>query len=433
MKWIALIAALAGGPALAGAPGPVAQSEFTTFPPREVALGRLLFYDPILSGNRNITCGTCHNPRFGTSDGVSLDIGEGGIGLGPARHSDPKDVPEQRIARNAPGLWNLGAREFSHLFDDGRIEADPKRKSGIRTPLDEEMVRGFRSALAAQAMFPVIAPDEMAGHYGENDISTAVRMGRFTGKGGAWSLIAARVAAIPDYRVRFDAVLGKGKPIAFTDIANMIAAFVATEWRADDSPFDRAMRGGPKLRGPAAAGMALFYGKAGCSVCHSGPFQSDQSYHAIAMPQIGPGKVARFETGHRDVGRMRVTGRAADAYKFRTPSLRNVTLTAPYGHDGAYATLEAVVRHHLDPVVSLHAYDRAQAVFPKFKAKDWAVLDDLAEVARIAAANELAPRHLSEPEVADILAFLVSLTDTGAAKGRFGVPERVPGGLPVDR
>ncbi len=407
-------------------------AKFMQTSPEKIALGRLLFYDPILSGNSNISCSSCHQPRFGTSDGVSLSLGEGGIGLGPERRGDPGNMPEQRIGRNAPALFNLGASQFISLFDDGRVQADPLRPSGIRSPLEDSMVEGFDSVLAAQAMFPVLSQDEMAGHYSENDVSEAARRGFLAQKGGAWDIIAARVAAIPQYRKMFDQTIGAQKPIAFTDIANMIAQFVAFEWRATDSPFDRYLRDGTPLSGAANAGMELFYGKAGCSACHAGRFQSDQKFYAIAMPQIGPGKATRFETIQRDIGRMRVTGNPRDAYRFRTPSLRNLLLTGPYGHDGAYASLRAVVMHHLDPLASLYAYDRTQAILPPLKgANDWTILDSPIEMAAIAKANELAPVSLSEKEIDELLAFLAALTDKGSENGRLGIPDQVPSGLPV--
>ena len=194
------------------------------------------------------------------------------------------------------------------------------------------------------------------------------------------------------------------------------------------------MRDGTPLTAEATRGMDLFYGKAGCGSCHSGWFQSDHDFHAIAMPQIGPGKAARFEDHARDEGRMRVTGRAEDAYKFRTPSLRNVAQTGPYGHAGAYADLEAAVRHHLDPVAKLQSYDPAQAVLAVLPgAQDLRVVSDPAELARIAAANELTPTSLSDAEVQDILSFLHSLTDETWRQGRLGVPETVPSGLAVDQ
>ncbi|MEZ5911279.1 MAG: cytochrome c peroxidase [Paracoccaceae bacterium] len=403
----------------------------------EVTLGQRLFYDPILSGNRNISCATCHHPRFATSDGLSLGMGEGGIGLGPERHPDPADLPEQRIPRNAPALFNLGAEEFTVLFHDGRIEVDPARPGGLRTPLDDEMVQGFANILSAQTMFPVLSADEMAGHYEENDVSRAVRMGRITGDGGAWDVIAKRIEALPEYRTMFASAypdIAEGRPIAFTDISNAIAAFVGFEWRSDNSAFDRALRGEAPLTAEAEAGQALFYGKAGCGTCHSGRFQTDHGFHAMAAPQIGPGKAERFERHQRDIGRMRVTGRDADAYAFRTPSLRNVAATGPWGHAGAHSDLRAFVVDHLNPTAALSAY-QPQATLPDMAVTkdDFAPLADHDEQALIARAVTAPPVSLSEDEIDQIIAFLGALTDQGAIDGRLGVPETVPSGLPVDR
>ncbi len=405
---------------------------------REAELGRLLFWDPILSGNRNISCGTCHHPKFATSDGLSLGMGEGGVGLGPERAVDPQNLPEQRIPRNAPALFNLGAREFTVMFHDGRIEEDPSRPSGLRTPLEDEMVAGFDTLLSAQTMFPVLSPDEMAGHYSENEISRAVRQGLITGEGGAWDLISRRVAAIPDYRALFEAAypeIAAGRAIAFTDISNAIGAFIELEWRSDASPFDAHLRGEAPLPGPARAGMALFYGEAGCAACHSGPFQTDHGFHAMGAPQLGPGKAERFESHARDVGRMRVTNDPADAYAFRTPSLRNVARTGPWGHAGGHSDLAGFLRFHADPAAGLAAY-APDATLPAFApAKpDFAALEDPTETAAITSAAAARPRlALDDDEIAALLAFLDSLTDEAAIAGRLGIPERVPSGLPVDR
>ncbi|MFK7792967.1 MAG: cytochrome-c peroxidase [Devosiaceae bacterium] len=401
---------------------------------RRVELGQLLFYDPILSGNQEVSCATCHHPRFNTADGVSLSLGDGATGLGPDRMVDPDNVPEQRIPRNAPALFNLGEPEFTVMFHDGRLEADSTLPNGIRTPLGEAMAQGFDSVLAAQAMFPVLSADEMAGHYSENAISQAVRLGHLSLEGGAWDQIAARVAALPQYQARFEAVYGEGNQVTFAQIGNVIADFIAFEWQADNSPYDQHLAGRDALNDAQQRGMDMFYGQAGCSTCHAGTFQTDHDFHAIAMPQLGPGKAARFESHARDEGRMRVTGGLEDAYAFRTPSLRNVVHTAPYGHAGAYATLEAVVRHHLDPVASLYAYDRGQVILPPLEgAQDWRVMDDRQELDAIARANELAPVGLTDDEVADILAFLDALTDPASLSGRLGIPDRVPSGLPLDR
>ena len=434
---LALVLALIAGAARAEIPEPITDADYAPVSEAEARLGQLLFYDPILSGNRNISCATCHHPRFATSDGLSLGLGEGGIGLGPARKPDPANMPEQRIPRNAPALFNLGAHEFTVMFHDGRIEADPSRPSGLRTPLEDDMVMGFASVLSAQTMFPVLSPDEMAGHYQENDVAKAVREGVITGPGGAWDILSARVAAIPEYKALFNAAypdIAAGRPIAFTDLSNAIAAFIAFEWRADRSAFDAMLRGGPALPDKAQEGMDLFYGEAGCAACHSGKFQTDQDFHAMGEPQIGPGKAERFESHSRDLGRMRVTNRDEDAFAFRTPSLRNVTATGPWGHSGAWSDLSAFLAHHSDPSMGLHAYDRSLAVLPKIELakSDWAILDAPEEVAAIRAAA-VPGSALGSAETAAIIAFLESLRDQSAIDGRLGIPESVPSGLPIDR
>lgn len=433
------LAVLADAALAGGLPAPVTDAAYLPVDPAEARLGQLLFYDAILSGNRNISCATCHHPRFGTSDGLSLGLGEGARGLGPDRVADPENLPEQRIPRNSPALFNLGAREFTVMFHDGRIAADPSRPSGLRTPLEDEMVEGFATILSAQTMFPVLSPDEMAGHYGENDVSKAVRTGQITGPGGAWDIIARRVADIPAYAAMFAEVypeVAAGRPLDFTDISNAIAAFVELEWRSDDSPFDAHLRGEAPLAGKAAEGMDLFFGRAGCSACHSGPFQTDHGFHAMGQPQLGPGKAERFESHSRDIGRMRVTNDPADAYAFRTPSLRNVLHTGPWGHAGAFSDIRVFLRQHTDPRAGMEGYDPTQAVLPALPGTkpDWAVVEETSERMLIAAAASGAPVvALTGDEVEALVAFLDALSDPAALKGRLGVPETVPSGLPVER
>ena len=124
-------------------------------------LGRDLFYDPILSGNREVACVTCHHPDLGTGDGLALGIGDGGFGLGPKRQVDPDNVPEQRIPRNAQSLFNLGYSEFSVMFHDGRVEG--LADGSIRTPLGNREPDRLLPVLTAQAMFPVLSPDRWPG------------------------------------------------------------------------------------------------------------------------------------------------------------------------------------------------------------------------------------------------------------------------------
>ncbi|MDX8349452.1 cytochrome c peroxidase [Cognatiyoonia sp. IB215446] len=427
------MAVLGTGVVAEGLPRALTDADFRPVREVEARLGQLLFYDPILSGNREVSCGTCHHPAFGTGDGLSLGIGDGGIGLGPKRVVDSENMPEQRIPRNAPALFNLGAHEFTVLFHDGRIEVDPDRPGGLRTPLDADMVTGFASLLSAQTMFPVLSADEMAGHYSENDVSQAVRRGVITGEGGAWDIIARRVADTPTYAHDFIAVydhIDEPDQITFADISNAIAAFMEWEWRSDSAPFDAVLRGEGTLPEPAATGMELFYGSAGCAACHSGPFLTDHDFHAMGAPQIGPGKAARFESHARDEGRFRVTGDPADLYAFRTPSLRNVALTAPYGHAGAHSDLRSFIVAHLDPAVDLQAYDLTQATLPEMPVDD---ARGFADSSAIMAAIADEPVNVTDEEVTALIAFLDALTDPISVEGRLGIPDTVPSGLPVDQ
>ena len=415
-------------------PAPLSDADFAPVTLQEAQLGQLLFYDPILSGNKTVSCATCHHPDLGTSDGVSLSFGDGGIGMGKARRADPNNMPEERIPRNSPALFNLGAKEFTVLFHDGRLEADPREPTGIRTPMGADMVAGFDSILSAQTMFPVLSRDEMAGSFRENEIGRLIRQGIITGDGGAWDVLSRRVADIPEYARQFTAIypdITSPDDIAFTDISNAIAAFVAFEWRSDTAPFDDVLNGSASLEGAAHQGLELFYGAANCASCHAGPFLTDHQFHAMAAPQIGPGKSPTFQDHHRDDGRFRVTGLEQDRYAFRTPSLRNVALTAPYGHAGAHVDLSSFIASHADPAKSILSYDRAQAILPPYDANDFTVMDDPAQVNAIASAVSVQPVNLDAGDIAALVAFLDTLTDPASITGRLGIPQTVPSGLLV--
>ena len=415
-------------------PLPLNDSDYRSVDENEAKLGQLLFYDPILSGNKEVACATCHHPSLGTGDGLSLSLGDGGKGLGNKRIVDYENLPEQRVPRNAQPLFNLGAKQFKTLFHDGRVQVDLSRPSGLRTPLEEEMVEGFSSIISAQTMFPVLSADEMAGHYSENEISEAVRRGTLTGEGGAWDLISKRVGSVPAYSDFFIDIydhIEVAKDIKFTDISNAVAAFMEFEWRSDTSPFDDFLQGKINLDTSQESGMELFYGKANCSSCHAGALFTDHQFHATGQPQVGPGKAARFQSHSRDLGRFRVTGNIKDKYAFRTPSLRNVELTGPWGHAGAYNELEAFLGAHIDPYLALSNYDKSNVTLTKYDTNDWKIMDDASEVKAIADAISIKPVIISEGEVTDLLAFLGTLTDTKAQKGRLGIPETVPSGLKI--
>ena len=432
---------LAGASALAGPglalPEASVDSDYTdggASEPAKVELGAQLFFDKILSGNVNIACATCHHALTDTGDGLSLPVGEGGRGLGVTRDTGAgPDAVHDRVPRNAPPVFNLGAREFTRLFHDGRVEVDVNEPGGFRSPAGVLLPDGLESALAVQAMFPVTSATEMAGQAGENPVADAAVAGDLE---GVWTQLAERLQNIPGYVAQFVAVyddVTTAEDIDFVHVANAIAAFEASAWRADDSPFDRFLRGEPGAISPAAKrGMRVFYqqNKGNCASCHSGPFQTNHGFAAIAMPQIGPGK-GDGPSGREDFGRERVTGNPADRFRFRVPTLRNVALTAPYGHSGAYKTLEATVRHHLDPVKSLMTYDGLQVVMPNrpdLDMLDFQVMEDPALVEAIAAANELAPISLSEREFDDLIEFLHALTDPASIDLRGDVPTRLPSG-----
>ena len=436
-----LSAALSGGVANARSmPQPASDADFFDngqASPAKVELGMLLYWDKVLSGNRNIACATCHHALTGTGDGLALPIGEGGRGLGITRgNGSGDDAVHERVPRNAPPVYNLGARQFTVMFHDGRIEADPDHPSGFHSPAGGQLPPGLDNALAAQAMFPVTSAAEMAGQAGENEIAGAAVAGDLT---GVWELLAGRLRGIDEYVQRFILAypgdVKEADDITFVHAANAIAAYEAVAFRADDSPFDRFLRGDGAAMSPAARrGMRLFYGTAGCADCHSGIFQTDLRFHAIAMPQIGPGK-GDGPSGHEDYGREQVSGDPADRYRFRTPSLRNVSLTGPWGHAGAYDSLRAVVEHHLDPVAGLQTYDPSQLALPSvgdaLDAIDLEVHEDPDSRDAIAAANELAPMALRPGAVDDLMAFLHALTDEGSLDLRRQVPFSVPSGLPL--
>lgn len=482
--WLALAAICAGSGALAAPdpalPPPVEDADYYDGgnpPAAKVELGRMLFFDKLLSGNRNISCATCHHPALSTGDALALPLGEGPAGLGPERqagNTKPTAVSE-RVPRNSPGLFNLGAREFERMFHDGRVETDPQGyyEGGFITPAKWKLPAGLENVLAAQAMFPVTSPVEMAGDKGENGIADAASLNNAAGPDGVWAQLADRLREVPEYvglfRAAYPGEVHDAGDLTYVHAANAIAAFEAIAFRADESPYDRYLRGDRgALPRRARRGMHLFYGDAGCSGCHSGKFQTDHEFHAIAMPQIGPGKADGGDSSYwratginalvEDFGRGRVTFREEDRYKFRTPSLRNVAETGPWGHAGSYGSLEAVVRHHLEPVAALERYDPAEAGLPVLEAaveltaegsrfdqswlegsrlegflrRDTWVQENPGLRARIAAANELAPVPLSDREVGDLLAFLEALTDPRATERNALVPARVPSGLPVE-
>lgn len=400
-----------------------------TPPAARVALGRALMFDKLLSGNRDTACATCHHPLLHTGDALSLPLGTGGRGLGPAR---VRGAGRGFIPRNAPEAFNRGALEWRTMFWDMRVSGSAS--AGFTTPAGDQLPAGLENVLAAQAMFPVTSPDEMRGAPGDNDVfgePNELAQIDDDDLAAIWGAIMQRILAIPEYVGMFSAAF-PGVPtseLGFQHAANAIAAFEISAWTFTDSPWDRYVAGDRSaLSDSAKRGALLFFGDAGCVKCHTGDLLTDQKAHNIGVPQIGPGKGT---SAPEDFGRELVTDNQAERYAFRTPPLRNVALTGPWMHNGTFTTLRGAVEHVLDPATSLRGYDAAQLPeeLQETFVNDAAIIEGM--LSRLDA-DIATPRRLSDEQIDDLVGFLEALTDPAAGDQSGDIPESVPSGLPVD-
>jgi len=274
------------------------------YPPDNVAsaakvdLGRLLFWDPILSGNEDIACATCHHPDHAYTDGRATSIGTGGTGLGPARV----------VASDTPHETTRNAMTILDVAWNGRSA------SGEVAAVDAPMFWDDRAhSLEMQARGPTSVLDEMRGpSFDETTI---------------FDEIVRRLGAIPEYVTRFQAAFGAA-PITADAVTQAIATFERTLVDTNSS-YDRYVGGDASaLTAEQLHGLQEF-GRAGCTGCHTGPMFSDYQLHRVAARRSN---VARSN----DPG--------AGNGTFRTASLRNVARTAPYMHDGALVSLDAVLQ-----------------------------------------------------------------------------------------
>lgn len=291
--------------------------------PALIALGRQLFFDPILSVDSSHSCGSCHQPAKGFTDGRARSVGVHG------RHG----------TRNVPAIVNRGwGRAF---FWDGRT-----------TVLEDQVLR------------PISEPSEMG--------FSAAEAARRLGKHDRW-------------RRQFVSVLASDADVG--GLARALAAYVRSI-RAGDSRFDRAMLGDAyALTAVEQRGLELFQGRARCSRCHSGALLTDEAFHNTG--------VAWRDGIPSDSGRAMVTGKAADVGSFKTPTLRQIGVTAPYMHDGSLGTLEEVIEF----------YDRGGNANPNRDV-------------------ELRPLALSVAEKASLLAFLGTLDGLIVEGGRPATHQR---------
>lgn len=262
--------------------------------PEAVELGRLLFWDPILSGGRDVACATCHHPDFAYSDGLAVSIGVGGRGVGPVRATNPAAA---RVPRNAQTVLATG---WNGLSNDGALAPE-------RAPMfwDHRV-----ESLELQALAPIKSELEMRGTgFTEEQILDEV---------------VARVAGVPEYAARFQAAYG-AEGVTATTLGRAIAAFERTLVPMNSS-FDRYLAGDDDAMSAVQIRGLRGFIDSGCSRCHSGPLLSDFELHELPVP-TRPGDPVDLGDGMR---------------KFRTPSLRMVSKTAPYMHNGALATLDDV-------------------------------------------------------------------------------------------
>lgn len=391
-----------------------------------VALGEALFFDPLLSGNQDIACATCHHPSFGTGDGLSLSLGTGAVGLGPERAEGPHPP---FVPRHATALFNVGDPSFTRMFWDARVEVDAR--GALQTPLGTDLLPGLDSALAAQAMFPVLDRLEMRGEPGDMTVLGEVNeLAAFADDdvAGAWAAIMERLLEVDGYVALFSAAYpGRSlDALTFADAANALAAYESDAFSYPASPWDDYLRGDLTAISDAAKfGAILFYGAAECGACHSGPLLTDHAMHNTGIPQLGPGVGASAPFDH---GRALVSGDPDDRFAFRTPSLRNVAITPPYMHDGVHVAFEQVLVHYGDP---LRGIEDLQP-------------DEL--LRELVATLQLDPEHVAEivsllsedlnttPSnvgLSNLREFLETLTDPAVEDLPDIRPQTVPSGLPV--
>jgi cytochrome c peroxidase len=388
--------------------------------PALARLGRALAFDKILSGNRDISCTTCHLPEFATGDGRSLSIGQGGTGIGPARRM-PSGI---LIPRNAPPLFNVAA--MRHLFWDGRVEIN--QHGHLSTPAGSQLTREMRRVMefgpaSALAMFPVGNRDEMRAYSG-NELAAIPD----SDNTAIWAGIMRRIGRIPEYRRMFEEAYPgqRFERMTFAHASNAIGAFMVDKLTFANTPWDRFLAGRDNALTPNQLVGAQTFLTLKCSLCHNGSTFSDEKFHDVAMAQIGPGK-GNCASLHDDFGRMNITGLESDKYLFRTTPLRNVELTGPYGHDGAIGTLQAFVEHYSESDLKLLSFDPMQ-LDPALRNT---LLPNSADI--LAQRDTLLKGVVLTPAlVGQLMDYMSALTDDRARDLRHLTPRRVPSGLPVD-
>lgn len=269
------------------------------------ALGKLLFYDPILSGNKDVACATCHHPDNGYAEFLDISIGPNSQGFGSKRKfNTPNDIPF--VKRNAQTIINTA---FNGIDPNNRY--DPE----LATMFWDDRVKSLES----QALEPIKAFEEMRGHgFAETEIL---------------DIVIDRLKNIPEYQKRFELAFGEKDAITIENLGKAIATFERTIV-TNNSRFDQYMRGDEDaILISEKEGFELFK-SVGCVNCHNGPMFSDYKMHVVGSPENN--KLPQPDGGVKDT------------FAFRTPSLRNLRFTAPYMHNGSLQSLKRVLEFYED-------------------------------------------------------------------------------------
>jgi cytochrome c peroxidase len=250
-----------------------------------------------------------------------------------------------------------------------------------------------------------------------------------------WEALMNRLGTIREYRQMFELAYPgqRFEQMTFAHASNAIGGFFVDQFAFNNSPWDQFLAGNDQAMTPVQLQGAKNFMSARCSICHNGPALTDNLFHNVALAQFGPGK-GDGVGGRDDFGRERVTGNPAERYAFRTPALRNVELTAPYGHDGAYFDLRAFVDHYseshlkLEKFLGLPVDPNVSLLEPLLRNT---LLPTLNEV--LATRDPLLTGVFFTPQVVDeVTEFMRALTDPAARNLQHIVPNRVPSRLPVD-
>jgi cytochrome c peroxidase len=394
--------------------------------PRLADTGRLLWFDTITGLNDDNACAGCHSPAAGFGDTQSIAIGiDSNRVVGPDR-SGPRNQRRAPMVINTAFYPSLMLNDrFSALSGD---PFDPSR-GFLFPPPEGTSLSYLPHLLTAQAFIPPTERVEAAGFAFEGD-NDAIR-----------AEVVRRLNASAEYRRLFARVfpaVRDGAPITYEMFAAAIAEFEFTLTFAN-APLDKYARGDlAALTEQEKAGALLFFGEAGCVSCHQVSGRSNEMFsdfrdHVIGVPQLVPATTNMTFDGpdaNEDFGREQFTGDPADRYAFRTSPLRNVALQPTFMHDGAFTTLEAAIRFHLDVIAQALAYD------PKDHGLDADLVGRIAPVTPILDRIDplvSTPRKLSEQQLDTLVAFVRDgLLDARARPERLRrlVPETLPSGRP---